>query len=115
MTEVKAKLNHLRVAPRKARLVADFVRGKSVSEALDKLRFLRKKSAPIMIKLIKSAVANAKHNFKINTDNKSFFIKKITVDEGPVMKRTMPRAMGRAYIVKKRTSHINIVLGEKNK
>jgi large subunit ribosomal protein L22 len=112
--EITAKLNYHRIAPRKIRLVADLVRGKNVKEAMTQLKFLEKKSAPVISKLLKSAVSNAKTNFKIKDESK-LYIKKITVDEGPTLKRSMPRAFGRTSMIRKRTSHINVVLGERQK
>ena len=109
--EVKAKLKFVRVAPRKAMLVADLIRGKGSEEALNILTFTKKAAARIVIKLLKSAVANATQ--KKNVDVDRLYVKKITVDQGPTMKRYQPRALGRATTIRKRTSHINIVLDEK--
>jgi large subunit ribosomal protein L22 len=109
--EVKAKLKFVRVSPRKAQLVADLVRGKGSEEAVNILTFTKKAAAKIIIKLLKSAIANATQKKNIDVDR--LFIKKITVDQGPTMKRFQPRALGRATTIRKRTSHINIVLDEK--
>lgn len=109
--EVKAKLRFTRMAPRKIRLVADTVRGKDVNEALKVLSFLNKKAAPILKKLVKSAVANAEQKKVIDVDN--LYIKQLTVDQGPTLKRYMPRAMGRTSEIRKKTSHINLVLEER--
>ena len=109
--EVKARLKFVRVSPRKAQLVADLVRGKGSEEALNILTFTKKSAAKIIIKLLKSAIANATQ--KKNTDVDRLYIKKITVDQGPTMKRFQPRALGRATTIRKRTSHINIVLDER--
>ena len=109
--EVKEKLKFVRVAPRKAMLVADLIRGKGSEEALNILTFTKKAAARIVIKLLKSAVANATQ--KKNVDVDRLYVKKITVDQGPTMKRYQPRALGRATTIRKRTSHINIVLDEK--
>ncbi len=109
--EVKAKLRFVRVSPRKARLVADLVRGKGSEEAVNILAFTRKASAKTIGKLLKSAIANATQNKTIDVDR--LFVKRITVDQGPTMKRFMPRALGRATTIRKRTSHISIVLDEK--
>ncbi|OGP96130.1 MAG: 50S ribosomal protein L22 [Deltaproteobacteria bacterium RBG_16_47_11] len=108
--EVKAKLRFTRIAPRKARLVADLIRGKKSEEALNLLTFTPKAAARIIIKLLKSAIANATQK-KIDVDR--LYVKVITVDQGPTMKRFMPRAMGRATTIRKRTSHITIVLDER--
>lgn len=109
--EAKAVLMHMRVSPRKARLVADLVRGKNVQYALDALKFTnRAASAPIR-KLIESAVANAENNHGLDPD--ILWVKELTVDTGPTLKRFMPRAQGRAYSIRKRTSHVKVVLAEK--
>ena len=108
--EVKAKLKFVRVAPRKGQLVADLIRGKGSEEALNILTFTKKAAAKILIKLLKSAVANATQKKNIDVDR--LYIKKITVDQGPTMKRFQPRALGRATTIRKRTSHITIVLDE---
>jgi large subunit ribosomal protein L22 len=109
--EVKASLNYARVGAQKARLVADVVRGKDVNEAVKTLTFLNKKSAGVIKKLIESAVANAEYKKVMDVD--SLYIKSIWVDQGPVLKRFRPRAQGRAFGVRKKTSHINVVLEEK--
>lgn len=109
--ESKASLKFARVGAQKARLVADLVRGKDVSQALKSLTYLNKKSALMIKKLIESAVANA--DYKKTMDLDKLVVKTIFVDKGPVLKRFRPRAQGRAYGVRKQTSHINVVLGEK--
>jgi large subunit ribosomal protein L22 len=111
MKEVKAYLRYLRIAPRKVRLVADLIRGKSVLEAERVLNFTRKKAALPLLKLLKSAISNAKHNF--NLDEKNLYISKITVDQGPKTKKVFPRARGRADIKEKKTSHVTLILKEK--
>lgn len=108
--QVTAKLRHLKIAPRKVRLVADLIRRKSVERAQTILNFTIKKSAKPVAKLLNSAVANARNNFQI--DAKNLFISKITVDEGPKFKRWMPRARGQAFEIQKRTSHITLILDE---
>lgn len=108
---VKAQLNYLRIAPRKVRLVADLVRGRYVNDAINQLRFLNKRASIPLIKLFNSAVSNAWHNFKIAPDH--LFISKLTVDEGPKLKRWMPRAFGRATEIQKKTSHITVWLEER--
>ncbi len=107
--EAKAKLRFTRIGPRKARLVADLIRGKKSEEALNILAFTPKAAAKLIIKLLKSAIANADQK-KIDVDR--LYVKTITVDQGPTMKRFMPRALGRATTIRKRTSHITIVLDE---
>ena len=109
--EVMAKLRFVRISPRKARLVADLIRGKGSEEALNILIFTRKAAARILVKLLKSAIANATQKKTIDVDR--LYVKKITVDQGPTMKRFTPRAMGRATTIRKRTSHIHMVLDEK--
>ena len=108
ITEVKAFARYIHVSPRKLRLVADLIRKTRVDAALEQLRFSSKKAALPITKALNSAVANAVHNF--NMDKNDLFIKSITIDGGPVFKRYAPRAQGRAFIERKRTSHINIIL-----
>ncbi len=107
--EVRARLRFVRIAPRKAQLVADLIRGKRSGEALNILTFTKKAAAKIVIKLLKSAIANAMQK-KMDADR--LYVKQIMVDQGPTMKRFQPRALGRATTIRKRTSHINIVLDE---
>jgi len=109
---MKASATHIRIAPRKVRTVVDTVRGKSVSQALSILAFTRKKAALPVQKLLKSAVANAAENNGIS-DVDTLVIDRIMVDEGPTLKRYMPRARGRATPIRKRTSHIRIILRER--
>ena len=109
---MKASATHIRISPRKVRMVVDTVRGKSVSQALSILGFTRKKAALPVQKLLKSAVANAVENGGIS-DVDALVIDRIMVDEGPTLKRYMPRARGRATPIRKRTSHIRIVLRER--
>ncbi|MGA9174653.1 MAG: 50S ribosomal protein L22 [Thermoactinomyces sp.] len=109
--EAKAVARYVRIAPRKARLVIDLIRGKSVDEALAILRYTPRAASPIIEKVLTSAVANAEHNHNMNTAN--LVVSKAYVDEGPTMKRYMPRAMGRASRINKRTSHITVVVSEK--
>lgn len=111
MPAVKAQLKHLRIAPRKVRLVADAIRMKKVGEAMQILSFLPKRSSEPLQKLLHSAEANAKHNF--NLDGADLYIAEIRVDAGPVLKRYSPRAMGRATLIRKKTSHITLILNEK--
>ena len=108
--EVRARLRFVRIGPRKARLVADLIRGKRSEEALNILTFTKKAASKILIKLLKSAIANATQKKTIDIDR--LYVKKIAVDQGPTMKRFQPRAMGRATTIRKRSSHITIVLDE---
>lgn len=107
---VIAKLKYLHIAPRKVRLIADLIRGKKVSEALTQLEFLSKAAAQPIAKLLRSAVANAKHNFQLEEVN--LFISKIVVDEGPKFKRWQARARGRVSEIQKKTSHLTVILEE---
>ena len=110
----KASAMYARIAPRKARVVANLVRGKGAGEALETLEFLRKSAAPIIKKVIESAVANAQVNKPdVNLDN--LYVSKITVDKGPnkQMRRWRPRAMGRATRIVKGVSHIKVELDER--
>ena len=109
---MQASATHIRIAPRKVRTVVDTVRGKSVSQAMSILAFTRKKAALPVQKLLKSAVANAAENDGIS-DVDTLVIDRIMVDEGPTLKRFMPRARGRATPIRKRTSHIRIILRER--
>ncbi len=109
--ESKAVLKFVRITPRKARRVVDLLRGKTASEALVLLRFMPYRGAKPIEKALKSAIANAEQeNTKVDIDK--LRIKEALVDQGPAMRRTDTRAMGRANIIKKRTSHIKIILAE---
>lgn len=109
--EAKAIAKYVRMSSRKARHVADLVRGKKINEALAILKFTPNKAADAIAKVVNSAVANAEHNYEMDAD--SLFISKICVDGGPSIKRFKPRAMGRADGIVKRTSHITVVVSEK--
>jgi large subunit ribosomal protein L22 len=105
-----AHLRFLRVAPRKVRLVADTVRGQKVGDALAMLRYTPQAAAEHLSKLLRSAVANAEQKGgRVDVD--ALYVKTLTVDQGPKMRRFMPRAMGRAYRVEKKTSHVYVELG----
>lgn len=108
--EIIAKAKYIRMSPRKIRLVANLVKKMKVGEAFDQLKFLKKLATKPVAKLLNSAVANAEHNFNLERDN--LYLKEITVNEGPTLHRFMPRAHGRATAIRKRTSHINLVLAE---
>jgi len=101
---------YVRISPQKAGLIMDEVRGKKADVAIQMLSFSPKKGARILKKLIKSAVANAEANKEIDVD--TLFIKRIYADQGPVLKRFRPRAMGRATRIRKRTSHLTVILDE---
>lgn len=109
--EIIAKLNNLRIAPRKVRLVAGLIRGKSVVAAKQQLVFLPKRSAEPLEKLLNSAVANAKNNFKMKENN--LYVEKIFVNQGRVMKRWLPRAFGRVSSIQKKSSNITLILKNK--
>lgn len=109
--EAKAHLRFVRIAPRKARLVADLIRGKSVGEAISILRHTPRAASPILEKLLNSAVANAEHNYSM--DPNKLVITQLYVNEGPTMKRFQPHAQGRAFSIFKRTSHITLAVAEK--
>lgn len=111
--EIKVSLNNLRVAPRKTRQLVDVVRNKSVAEARALLEFTVKRAADPVLKLLNSAVASALHDFKL--DESKLYICKITVDEGPKLKRSHPMSRGRAYPIMKRTSHINLTISDTKK
>lgn len=108
--EVKAHARFIRMSPRKVRLIAGLIRGMDVARAEAQLRYYRKAASRPVLKLIQSAVANAAHNFKI-TDG--LYVKRITVDVGPALKRFRARAFGRAADIKKRMSHITVVLDQR--
>lgn len=107
-----ARLNYLRIAPRKARLVADLLRGLTVKNAEEQLAHLNKKIARHFLKLLRSAVANAKNNFKLKEEG--LYIKELRVDEGPALKRWAPKAFGQATPLRKKSSHITLILVDKN-
>lgn len=109
--EAIAKHNFARISPQKARLVADQIRGKSVDQALELLTFSNKKAAELVKKVLESAIANAEHNEGADIDD--LRVAKIFVDEGPVMKRIMPRAKGRADRILKRSSYITVVVADR--
>ncbi|MCD6471388.1 50S ribosomal protein L22 [bacterium] len=108
--EIKAISKYLRISPKKMRLVADLIRRHkfTVEEAEAQLKFIRKRASDFIVKTLKSAISNAEHNFGI--DKKNLFVKNIIVNEGPVLKRWRARAFGRAAPIKKRSSHLEIIL-----
>ncbi|MDY3844985.1 MAG: 50S ribosomal protein L22 [Ruminococcus sp.] len=109
--EARAYLRNARISPRKVQIVLDLIRNKPVDIALATLDLTPKAASPIIAKLLKSAMANAENNN--NMDKDSLYVAECFVTPGPIMKRIMPRARGRAYRILKRTSHITIVLKEK--
>jgi large subunit ribosomal protein L22 len=108
--QIKAKLKNLISSPKKTRLVVDLVRGLETGKALEQLSFANKKAALPVAKLIKSAIANAEHNYELDKNN--LFIKEIRVDEAGMLHRWTPKAHGSATPIRKRMSHINLVLAE---
>ncbi|REK69137.1 50S ribosomal protein L22 [Paenibacillus pinisoli] len=111
MPEAKAHVKFVRIAPRKAQLVADLIRGKQVGEAIAILRHTPKSASPIIEKLLNSAIANAEHNYQLDVNK--LVVSQVFANQGPTMKRFRPRAMGRASRINKRTSHITLVVSEK--
>lgn len=109
--EVRAAARYIRISPRKIRLLMREIRGKRVEEALNVLAFAPQRGAPILRKLINSAVANASQYPDTDVDN--LFIKHVFADQGPTLKRFRPRAMGRATRIRRRTSHLTVVLDER--
>lgn len=109
---MKATLDTYRQSPRKVRLLVDLIRGKKVSDAITNLQFADKRAAPVVMKLLKSAISNATHSTSVSIDD--LFVKEASVNKAITLKRIMPRARGSAARINKRTSHINIVLGVKD-
>lgn len=111
--EATAKLRYLRITPRKVRVVADLIRGKNVNAALAQLAYVEKRAAEPVAKLLRSAVANAEQAAKDqNLDVDRLTVKELMVDQGPSLRRFMPRAMGRAFKVLKKTSHISLTISD---
>ncbi|HAR95566.1 MAG TPA: 50S ribosomal protein L22 [Deltaproteobacteria bacterium] len=108
--EIVAKANMMRISPTKVRLVGDMIKRKNVNEAMGILMFTPKKGAFILKKLLDSAVGNARQKKYVDVDN--LYVKNVVVDGGPLIKRFMPRAMGRATRIRKRISHITLILDE---
>ncbi len=109
--EAKAIARYIRISPRKVKIVCDLIRGKDVDTAMGMLYATPKAASEIMTKLLKSAIANAENNFEMDRD--SLYVSEAYVGAGPILKRFRPRAQGRAYRINKRTSHITIVLKDK--
>ncbi|ANK60151.1 MULTISPECIES: 50S ribosomal protein L22 [Loigolactobacillus] len=111
VTEARAIAKTVRIAPRKARLVVDLIRGKSVADAIAILKFTPRAASPIVTKVLNSAIANAENNFDLDAEN--LVVAQAFVDEGPTLKRFRPRAKGSASPINKRTSHVTVVVAEK--
>ena len=109
--ESSAIARYVRISPQKARLVMDQIRGKRVEDALNMLKFAPQKGAGLILKLINSAVANAQQSSDVDVDR--LYIKRVFADEGPMLKRIIPRASGRATRILKRTSHLTVILIDK--
>ena len=107
---VKASARYLHISPRKMRLVTNLVKNRNVSDALVQLQHLDKKASGMVIKLLRSAVANAKNNFSL--DPEKLIVKRITTDQGPVLKRYFPRARGSAFVIRRKLCHVNVILEE---
>ncbi len=108
--EVIAKQRYVRISPQKVRMIADAIKGKPAEEAINALKFMPQKSAGIVEKIVRSAVANADQNTSIDVDD--LFVRNLIVDQGPSMKRFRARARGRGARIIKRTAHITVVLAE---
>ena len=111
MTQVKAKLNNLRIAPRKVRAVANLIKGKNVNDALSQLSYFVRKSVEPIKKLLDSAIANAENNLNMVRDN--LYVKEFIVNEGTKLKRFRAKGFGRAALIQKKTSHLRLVLDER--
>ncbi len=109
--EAKASTRFVRISPQKARLVVDLIRGRGAAEALALLEFTPKKAARIIEQTLRSAVANAENNLSADVDR--LYVKKASVDGGPILKRSLPRAHGRATPLLKRSSHVTVVVDER--
>ena len=107
-----ATVKYVRVAPRKAQIVVDLIRGKQVDQALAILQFTPKAAAPVVEKLLNSAIANAENNLEMSREN--LYVAEVYANQGPTLKRYWARSHGRADLIKKHTSHITIVLDQKN-
>ncbi|MGI6498613.1 MAG: 50S ribosomal protein L22 [Oscillospiraceae bacterium] len=109
--EAKAHLKYVRISPRKVQIVCDLIRGKSVGTAMAILMQTQKSASEPLIKLLKSAAANAENNHEM--DPERLYVSEVFATPGPIIKRIMPRAQGRAYRINKRTSHVTIAVKEK--
>lgn len=109
--QAKAVAKSVRIAPRKVRLVVDLIRGKSAGEAIAILRHTQRGASPVVEKVLHSAIANAEHNYEMDTDN--LMVSEVFVNEGATLKRFRPRAQGSASRINKRTSHVTVVVTEK--
>ena len=109
--EAKAIARHIRIAPRKIRIVADLVRGKNICQSFAFLKFTPEVGTDVVEKVMVAAIANAEHNFDMNVDN--LYVSEIFVEQGPTLKRIHPRSRGQAFKILKRTSHVTVVVKER--
>jgi large subunit ribosomal protein L22 len=109
--EARAVARHIRIAPRKVRVVIDLIRGKNVGEAFAILKYTPKVGSDVVEKVLKSAVANAEHNYEMNVDN--LYVSQVYVDQGPTLKRIHPRSRGQAFKILKRTCHVTVAVKER--
>jgi large subunit ribosomal protein L22 len=109
--EARAQARYVRISPRKARIVVDLVRNKNVNEALSILLYTPNRAAKIVAKVVQSAAANAENNLEMNRSG--LYVDRIFVDEGPTQKRVQPRARGRRFMIRKRSSHITVIVKER--
>lgn len=109
--QAKSVAKHIRIAPRKVRIVMDLIRGKNVGEAFAILKYTPKVGSEVIEKVLKSAVANAEHNYDLNADK--LYVSEGYVDQGPTMKRIHPRSRGQAFKILKRSSHVTVIVKER--
>lgn len=109
--EAKAVAKYIRMSPRKVQQIINLIRGKDIKEALAILKYTAKGTAEAVTKVLNSAIANAEHNFDMNVD--ALYVSQIFVDQGPTLKRFKPRAMGRADVMRRRTSHVTVMVSER--
>lgn len=109
--EAKAIARHIRIAPRKIRIVIDLIRGKNIGDAYAILKHTPKIGSEILLKLLESAIANAEHNYNMNSDK--LYVAAAYVDQGPTLKRIHPRSRGQAFKILKRSSHVTVVVKER--
>ena len=111
MEEAKAYVKYVRIAPRKLRIVINLIRGKAVNEAFAILKYTPKVGSEVIEKVLRSAVANAEHNYDMNVDN--LIVSNAYVNQGPTLKRVHPRSRGQAFKILKRSSHVTVAVNEK--
>lgn len=109
--EAKAIARHIRIAPRKVRVVVDLIRGKNIGEAYAILKYTPKVGAEVLLKVLQSAIANAENNYDMNSDK--LYVAAAYVDQGPTLKRIHPRSRGQAFKILKRSSHVTVVVKER--